>query len=75
MAITLLLRQTMFCRVKLNRSEAKEIIGSLEIGPHSSGDEKDHWRDLMSNRPQARWHHLTVKPSNTLSPVASARSK
>ena len=56
------------CRSKLNRFEKKEIIGSIEIGPNSSGDEKDHWRDLMSNKPQARWHGLMAVASDGKSP-------
>ncbi|XP_076820433.1 synaptotagmin-5-like [Clavelina lepadiformis] len=54
--------------VKINR---KEVIGALEIGPHSTGDEFEHWRDLMSNKPQARWHRLTVSPDQD---TTSARS-
>ena len=38
------------------------MIGSLEISPHSTGNEKEHWKDLMSNKPQARWHQLVLKP-------------
>nr|XP_039267089.1 synaptotagmin-5-like [Styela clava] len=44
--------------VKLQRGSRKETIGYLEIGPHSTGDEYDHWVDLMSKKPQARWHRL-----------------
>lgn len=50
----------MYYRVKAIRGSRKEVIGYLEIGPHSRGDEYDHWKDLMTNKPQARWHHLTV---------------
>nr|XP_002128383.1 synaptotagmin-5-like isoform X1 [Ciona intestinalis]XP_026694322.1 synaptotagmin-5-like isoform X1 [Ciona intestinalis] len=60
--------------VKLNRAERKEAIGYLEIGPHSNGDEFEHWRDLMSNKPQARWHHLVDITDVDIKPTGSSIS-
>nr|CAB3266767.1 synaptotagmin-5-like [Phallusia mammillata] len=59
--------------LKINRAERKEAIGYLEIGPHSSGAEFEHWRDLMSNKPQARWHHLAA-PTGIDQPTTSGQS-
>ena len=50
-------------------------MGSVEIGPHSSGEEKDHWRDLMSNKPQARWHHLKTPNCDEIIPMSGAKEK
>ncbi|XP_076819884.1 synaptotagmin-2-like isoform X1 [Clavelina lepadiformis] len=51
----------------------REVIGSFEIGSRSTGDELAHWRDLMNNQPQARWHRLWVKADSEI-PGTSGRS-
>lgn len=43
----------------------KPILGCIEIGPHSVGEEFEHWKDLMSKNPNARWHRLTLDPAAT----------
>lgn len=50
-----------------NPVEKKQIIGSVEIGPNSgSKEQREHWRDLMSNRQSARWHHLSLSSKHAM---------
>lgn len=69
-----------FCyhfRVKIQRNSRKETIGYLEISQHAKGDEYDHWLDLLSNKPQARWHRLVKEPQDETagnSAIASEQS-
>lgn len=58
--------------VKIQRNSRKETIGYLEISQHAKGDEYDHWVDLLSNKPQARWHRLMKEPRDEIADTSIA---
>lgn len=43
----------------------KPVLGYVEIGAHSAGEEFEHWKDLMSKNLNARWHRLTIDPATS----------
>lgn len=42
-----------------NKLGQNEVIGRMEVGPDSQGEELAHWNDMISScKPVARWHRL-----------------